>query len=126
MALGAVLVEKHFTLRRADGGPDAAFSLEPDELRSLVETCRTAAEALGKATFERAASEAGNVQYRRSLYVVEDIPEGGVLSDRNVRSIRPGYGMAAKHLPDVLGRRAACTLKRGTPLSFDHIAGPEA
>lgn len=121
VALGASLVEKHVTLARADGGPDAAFSLEPDELRALVEGCRTAGQALGGVNYERTTSEAGNAQFRRSLYVVEDIPEGGVFNVENLRSIRPGYGLAAKHLPEVIGRRAACALARGTALMQDHI-----
>lgn len=116
VALGAAVIEKHFTLSRADGGPDAAFSLEPDELVRLVEGCRTAWDALGRVTYERTASEAGSMVFRRSLYVVEDIAAGEVFTERNVRSIRPGYGMPPKHLPDILGRRAATNLKRGTRL----------
>jgi N-acetylneuraminate synthase len=123
VALGATLIEKHVTLRRADGGPDAAFSLEPDELRDLVDGCRSAGQALGKPSYERTASETGNVQFRRSLYVVEDIPDGGLFSTENLRSIRPGYGLAVKRLPEILGRRAACALARGTALSEKHIEG---
>jgi len=114
--MGAAVIEKHFTLARADGGPDAAFSLEPDELVQLVEGCRTAWDALGRVTYERTASEAGSMVFRRSLYVVEDIAAGEVFTERNVRSIRPGYGLAPKHLPDILGCRAATNLKRGARL----------
>lgn len=116
VALGASLVEKHVTLRRADGGPDAAFSLEPDELQALVAGCRNAHLALGAPHYERTASEAGNVQFRRSLYVVADMAEGDVFTEHNVRSIRPGYGLAPKELPRILGCRAARPLQRGTAL----------
>ena len=123
VALGAALVEKHFMLRRSDGGPDASFSLEPDELRDLVDGCRTAGAALGAPNYAPTASEAGNLQFRRSLYVVEDIAGGGAFTGDNLRSIRPGHGLAPKHLPEILGRRAACPLKRGTALAWEHIAG---
>lgn len=119
VAQGAAMIEKHVTLRRADGGPDAAFSLEPDELARLCEACRTAWAALGKPTYERQESEAENAQFRRSLYAVADIGEGETLNPANVRSIRPGFGLAPKHLGDVLGRKAACDIARGTPMSWD-------
>jgi pseudaminic acid synthase len=121
VALGAVAIEKHVTLRRADGGPDSAFSLEPDELRRLVDDCRIAAAAVGRVDFERTSSEAGNAIFRRSLYVVADIAAGELLTESNVRSIRPGYGMPPKHLPRVLGRRARHDLHRGTPLDWRDI-----
>lgn len=118
VALGASVIEKHVTLRRADGGPDAAFSLEPAELTTLCEDTRNAWAALGRVSYERAPSEAGNATFRRSLYVVEDVAEGETLTAGNVRSIRPGHGLAPKHLPDILGRRAATAIKRGTPLDW--------
>ncbi len=121
IALGAALVEKHFTLRRADGGPDSAFSLEPEELERLCADCRTAWTALGRASYERAPSEAASVSARRSLYAVTDIAEGEELTEQNVRSIRPAYGLAPKHLPDVLGRRAARAIARGVPLDWSLI-----
>lgn len=122
VALGACFIEKHFTLRRADGGPDAGFSLEPEEFAALVEGCRTAWEALGRVTYERTESERGNVVLRRSLYVVADMAAGEKFAAGNVRSIRPGHGLAPKHLPVVLGRRAARALKRGTALTWDMVA----
>ena len=125
VALGAALIEKHFTLRRADGGPDAAFSLEPEELAELVANCRTAWSALGKINYELEASEKGNKTFRRSLYVVQDIPAGGRLTAENVRSIRPGYGLPPKHLPDVLGKRAGSAIARGTPLNWS-LLEPES
>jgi len=125
VALGACFIEKHFTLRRADGGPDAAFSLEPEELKELVTGCRTAWDALGHVHYDKKGSEAGNEMFRRSIYVVHDVPAGSQLTPENVRSIRPGLGMAPKRLPDVLGRTAARDLKRGEPLAWDMIEGGE-
>jgi N-acetylneuraminate synthase len=121
VALGASVIEKHFTLRRADGGPDAAFSLEPEELAELVANCRTAWTALGRISYELEASEKGNKTFRRSLYAVQDIPAGSRFTPENVRSIRPGHGLPPKHLPDVLGRRAGRAIARGTPLAWSLI-----
>ncbi len=117
VALGACVIEKHFTLARADGGPDAAFSLEPAELARLCADCRTAWAALGRVRYDRAESETRNAVFRRSLYVVKDIKAGERFTRENLRSIRPGYGLAPKHMPLVLGRRAVRSLDRGTPLS---------
>ena len=121
VAMGACFIEKHFTLRRADGGPDSAFSLEPEELTELVNGCRTAWAALGQVHYDPKGSEQGNATFRRSLYVVSDIAAGETLCADNVRSIRPGFGLLPKHLPDVLGRRAIRDLKRGDPLDWDMI-----
>lgn len=126
VALGAVVIEKHVTLARADGGPDAAFSLEPHELAALVKGVRTAHAALGRADYGRAESEKGNMAFRRSLYVVEDVAAGEAFTSANVRSIRPGYGLAPKYLPDVLGKHARAAIPRGTPLSRALIAEPMA
>lgn len=121
-ALGAALIEKHVTLDRGEGGPDAAFSLEPHELSQLCEGCRTAWAALGSAGYDRKPSEAASLVFRRSLYVVADIAAGETLTPANVRSIRPGYGLAPKHLAAVLGRRARRALKRGTALDWSMLA----
>lgn len=121
VGLGAVAIEKHVTLDRTGGGPDDSFSLEPKELAELVESTRTAWAAVGRVDYGLKSSEVGNIQFRRSLYVVEDIPEGGQLTAQNIRSIRPGYGLAPKHYDAVLGRRVKLALKRGTALSFDVI-----
>jgi N-acetylneuraminate synthase len=121
VALGACIVEKHFTLRRADGGPDAAFSLEPHEFAQLTADCRNAWEALGEASYRRSAGEAANRQFRRSLYVVRDVAAGAVITPADVRSIRPGFGLAPKHLPEVLGRRAARALKRGERFDWEMV-----
>lgn len=116
VALGACIIEKHVTLRRADGGPDAAFSLEPDELAQLCDMTLTVSAAIGQIGYDKKPSEEASVVFRRSLYVVEDVEAGTVLSRQNVRSIRPGFGMPPKELPNVLGRRAKTFLERGTAL----------
>ena len=121
VALGACIIEKHLTLARADGGPDAEFSLEPQELAALVTGVKTAFVALGVAEYARADSERGNASFRRSLYVVQNVAAGEKLTGDNVRSIRPGFGLAPKYLPDVLGRRAKRDIASGTPLSLEHI-----
>ncbi len=123
VAMGATVIEKHVTMRRSDGGPDSAFSLEPGEFRDMAEGVRTAWRARGRVDYSRKPSEIGNAQFRRSLYVVEDVPEGAVLTERNVRSIRPGYGLAPRHLDDVLGRPARRFLRRGEPLRADMVSG---
>ena len=121
IALGGSVVEKHFTLARAAGGPDAAFSLEPNEFKALVDDCSNAWRALGKVNYSVVASERGSLAFRRSIYVVADVATGELLTPANVRSIRPGYGMAPKHLPAILGRLAARALKRGQPLGWSDL-----
>lgn len=121
VALGASIIEKHFTLRRADGGPDAAFSLEPDELKSLCDNARLAWEALGGVRYERSDSERGNTVFRRSLYITKDMKAGNVLSPKTLRSIRPGYGLHPKHYEMLLGKRVNKDVPRGTPMSWDLI-----
>lgn len=119
VSLGACLVEKHFTLDRAGGGPDDSFSLEPRELEALCRDARTAWEALGRIDYSRQQSESGNAQFRRSLYVVRDIAAGERVDATMVRSIRPGFGAAPRHLDALLGRRARHALKRGTPVALE-------
>lgn len=119
VALGAALIEKHFTLSRAEGGVDAAFSLEPQELRLLVEESGRAAESLGIIQFEPVAEEAASMQFRRSLYVVEDISAGTPLTPRNIRAIRPGWGLSPKHFEQVIGMRVTRAVARGTPVTWD-------
>ena len=121
IALGACIIEKHMTLARADGGPDADFSLEPDEFKQLVADCRMAHAALGEAQYDRKGVGGANAQFRRSLYVVADVAAGEVLTEANVRSVRPGNGLAPKHLDDVLGRKATRALTRGEPLDWGMV-----
>ena len=121
VALGACLIEKHVTLRRADGGPDSAFSLEPDELAALVRGARAAFEALGTGAPARSQVEEGSKAFRRSLYVVRDMQQGETFTAENIRSIRPGFGLPPRHLPEILGRRARRALARGTALTWDVI-----
>lgn len=123
VALGASIIEKHVTLRRADGGPDSAFSLEPAELTALCSASRDAAVALGSVCYGPKGSDAGNLRFRRSLYAVADIAAGEAFSPANIRSIRPGFGLPPKHLPELLGRVAVSPVKRGTPLSWDLVGG---
>lgn len=120
-ALGAVLIERHITLRRADGGPDAAFSLEPEEFARLVTDVRTAYSALGEIDYDVKPSERANAVFRRSLYAVEDIAAGETLTARNVRSIRPATGLPPRDYGRVLGLRARAAIARGTPLAWDLI-----
>jgi pseudaminic acid synthase len=121
VALGAVAIEKHVTLARADGGPDSAFSLEPDELATLVEGTRVAWEAIGTANYERAASEAGNAIFRRSVYAVRDIAPGEILSADTIRIIRPGNGLAPRHFDELIGKRARVAIARGTALQWELV-----
>lgn len=116
---GASIIEKHMTLARADGGPDADFSLEPNEFKQLVEDCRTAHAALGAPKYDRQGVGGTNATFRRSLYVVQDIKQGEALDSENVRSIRPGLGLAPKHQPQAHGKHATRDLKRGEPLAWD-------
>lgn len=122
VALGGAVIEKHFTLRRSDGGPDADFSLEPEEFASLVTDCKRAWRSLGAVNYKLCGAETGSKQYRRSLYVVADVDEGEVLTARHVRSIRPGFGLAPKHRDTVIGRKATRALKRGDPLRWDDLS----
>ena len=122
VALGARIIEKHFTLARSDSGPDSAFSLEPHEFKAMVEAVRTAEKALGAVSYGVSAEEQKSRVFRRSLFVVKDVRAGEVFTAENIRSIRPGPGLSPKYLPEVLGRNAARDLERGTPLSWELIS----
>jgi len=115
VALGACVVEKHFTLDRSAGGPDDSFSLEPEGLEELCVGARTAWEALGKVDYGRKSSEQGNVQFRRSLYWVADLEAGAEVTPEAIRSVRPGFGLAPKHLDGLVGRRLARAVRAATP-----------
>lgn len=119
VALGATVIEKHFTLRRADGGVDSAFSMEPAELKQLVVETGRAWEALGRISYGALEAERSSIQFRRSLYVVRDLAAGDVLTTESVRAIRPGFGLSPKHLEHVLGLRVSRDLRRGTALTWD-------
>ena len=121
VALGAAVIEKHFTLSRADGGVDSTFSMEPGELAQLVVETERASQALGQVCYGPTEAEQKSVVFRRSLYVVKDITAGDVLTRENVRAIRPGLGLAPKYLETLLGKRVNRAVKRGEPLTLDLI-----
>ena len=122
VALGAVLIEKHFTLARADGGVDSAFSLEPAEILQLREETESAWQSLGRVTYGGTEAEEGSRAFRRSLYVAQDIAAGEAFTPQNLRSVRPGFGLAPKHFDVLLGKRVNRALAKGTPVSWDVIA----
>lgn len=122
VALGACMIEKHLTLSRSLPGPDSAFSLEPDEFKRMVDAVRIAEKALGTVNFGAAGKQESSKSFRRSLFVVEDIEQGAAFTTSNLRSIRPGHGLHPRHLPTMLGKRAAKNIKKGTPLNWDLVA----
>jgi N-acetylneuraminate synthase len=121
VALGAALIEKHFTLDRSGGGPDDSFSLEPPELAQLVQGARTAWDALGRVDYGRKSSETGNAQFRRSLYYVRALRAGDTVTADAVRSVRPGFGLAPKHLEQVIGRRVQRDVAMHTPVRWEDL-----
>ena len=122
VALGACVIEKHITLKRSDGGPDASFSLEPKEFASLVSSIRIAQYAIGKPNYDPSDNEKENKTFRKSLIVTKDIQKGEKFTKDNVRSLRPGHGLAPKSYRQVLKKRASKDIARATPLSQSHIA----
>ncbi|MCH9770563.1 MAG: pseudaminic acid synthase [Gammaproteobacteria bacterium] len=122
IALGACVIEKHFTLSRADGGPDAAFSLEPAELKQLCLDVKTVWQALGEANYTLKAGEAANLKFRRSIYAVENIAKGEVFSVDNIRRIRPGFGLAPKFFEDLLGKQALVDIAKGMPIKAEYFS----
>lgn len=121
VALGATVIEKHFTLSRADGGVDSAFSMEPSEMAQLVEESRRVWQSLGQVSYGPTEAEKKSLQYRRTLYVAKDLKAGDVLTRDNLRAIRPGFGLPTKYLELVLGRTVKQDILRGTGLSWDHF-----
>lgn len=119
VVLGASVIERHFTLARADGGVDSTFSLEPQEMRQLVTETERAWQAMGTVRYGATDAEKKSLQLRRSLYVVKDVPAGELLTPDNVRAIRPGMGLAPKHTERVMGRKFKNAVRRGTPLSWE-------
>jgi len=122
VTLGATVIEKHFTLQRSDGGIDSAFSMEPDEMKMLVEESVKAKNAGGEVSYGPTKSEEKSTKFRRSIYIVEDIGKGGVLTEENIKIIRPGFGIEPVNYTQVLGRKALADLERGEPLSWDKIS----
>jgi len=121
VALGASVIEKHFTTSRAEGGVDSEFSMEPDEMSQLVQETERAWQSLGKVCYGTSASEASSIQFRRSLYIVEDMEAGEVLTAANLRAIRPGLGLPVKYLDLLLGKTINCSVKRGTAVTWQMI-----
>jgi pseudaminic acid synthase len=121
VALGAVLIEKHFIMDRSIGGPDSAFSMEPSEFEQMISNVREVEKAMGVATLELSVKSAKNRDFARSLYIVSDMAKGETFSKENIRSIRPGFGLSPKHLKDIIGKKAITSLEKGTPVSWDII-----
>jgi len=121
IALGATVIEKHFTLKRADGGVDSAFSMEPAEMKELVEETERAWQSLGKVLVGPTEAEKSSIIFRRSLYIVKDLKAGDILTKENVRAIRPGLGLPPKHLNQVLGKKIKNGVKMGTALAWSMI-----
>ena len=121
VALGATIIEKHFTLKRSDGGVDAAFSLEPNEMELLVNETETAWQALGKIHYGVTKNEKKTLMYRRSIYISENIQRGELLSEENIKIIRPALGLPPKYFNLVIGKKIKRNIKKGTPLSWDLI-----
>ena len=122
VAMGARIIEKHFTLDRSGGGPDDSFSLEPPELAALCKDSKTAWAAMGHVDYGRKSSEQGNVKFRRSLYFVKDLKAGDVITADSIRSVRPGFGIAPKHLDSLLGKQVRCDVIANTPVLLDQLS----
>lgn len=121
VALGATVIEKHFTLDRADGGVDSTFSMEPAEMKTLVEETERAWQSIGKITYGPTEKEKASLKFRRSIYVSEDISEGEVFSEKNIRIVRPGYGLEPKFYPTLLNKVAKKSYTKGTPIRFEDL-----
>lgn len=121
IALGACIIEKHLTLSRVDGGPDAGFSLEPKEFEELVKIIRKTEKSMGEEANRAGQGEKDNIIFRKSLFVAEEIKKGEVFTEKNIRSIRPGYGLKPKYFDRVLGKKAKRDIKKGTPLNWNLI-----
>jgi len=119
VALGATVIEKHFTLDRADGGVDSVFSMEPEEMQLLVKETKHAWQSLGEIAYGPTETEKKSLTFRRSIYITEDIKAGDILTEKNIHVIRPGYGLKPKYLKTVLGKVIRKAAKKGTPLSWD-------
>ena len=123
VALGGCIIEKHLTLSRSDGGPDASFSIEPHELKSLVDDVRAVEKARGKVSYKITEKEQNSRCFRRSLFVVQDMKKGDLFTRDNFKSIRPGNGLTPRYYNQILGRKCTCDIERGTPLTLDMVMG---
>lgn len=123
VALGACVVEKHLTLRRADGGPDGMFSMEPEEFEEMIVNIRNIERALGTVSYKLTSKQKNSKGRARSLYVVEDIKAGEPFTEKNMRSIRPGFGLHTKYYDEILGKTASCDLKKGTAMQWKYVEG---
>ncbi|RKJ19900.1 pseudaminic acid synthase [bacterium D16-50] len=121
VALGACMVEKHLTLKRSDGGPDSAFSMEPEEFKRMVDDIRVVEKALGRVTYDLTPGQTREREHSRSLFVAQDMRAGEIFTPENLRSVRPANGLHTKHYEEVLGRRAAADVKAGTPMSWELV-----
>ncbi|NQX96882.1 MAG: pseudaminic acid synthase [Flavobacteriales bacterium] len=121
VALGAQVIEKHFILDKKIGGPDAHFSLDEKEFAAMVQAVRKTEQLLGKPDYEMTAKKKQSREFSRSLFVAVDMNEGDIITEENVRSVRPNYGLHTKHLKDILGKKVTVNIKKGTPMSFDFI-----
>lgn len=121
VALGATVIEKHFTLKRSDGGVDSAFSMEPDEMKMLVSESERAWQAVGTIQYGSTVNEKASLQYRRSLYITNDMKSGDFFTRQNLRAIRPGFGLPPKYYEILLGKRASMDIKKGTPVNWKLI-----
>lgn len=115
------MVEKHLTLKRSDGGPDSAFSMEPEEFKRMVDDIRVVEKALGRVTYDLTPGQAREREHSRSLFVAQDMRAGEIFTPENLRSVRPANGLHTKHYEEVLGRRAAADVKAGTPMSWELV-----
>ncbi|MEA1920511.1 MAG: N-acetylneuraminate synthase family protein, partial [Campylobacterota bacterium] len=121
VALGACMIEKHFIADKAIGGPDASFSLEPAEFRQMVDAVRDVEKAMGQVNYTLSEKVKQNRVFSRSLFIAQEVQEGEIITEKNVRSVRPGYGLHPKHLEDILGKSFTCKAEKGTPLEWKHI-----
>ena len=119
VALGAKIIEKHMTLRRSDGGADSKFSMEPEEFKEMVDNIRIVEKALGKVTYDLSQKQTNSREHSRSLFIVQDMKQGEIFTEKNVKSIRPGFGLETKYIKDILGKTAKIDIKKGTPMSWN-------
>ena len=121
VALGASIIEKHFTLDRSGGGPDDSFSLEPKELKDLCTSSKSAWEAIGKIDYGLKSSEIGNKQFRRSIYYIEDIKAGNTITKESIKIVRPGHGILPKYYEEIIGKKVIVDVIKNTPIKLEHI-----